>query len=76
MIIIISFILCFNVQKQFQSNESTNGNFKRLKQKGNQNGSNGDETYSTYDQIPKELLRDLTRSANFHHLKEESKRQK
>ena len=72
----ISFILYFNVQKRFQSNESTNGNFKRLKQKGNQNESNGDETYSTYDQIPKELLRDLTRSANFHHLKEESKRQK
>ena len=47
--------------------------------KGHENSYNGDslnENYSAYEQIPKELLRDLKRSANFRHLNEESKRQR
>ena len=63
----------------FQNEENPDGKSNRFVHKGNENSSNGEslnEHYSAYEQIPKELLRDLTRSSNFRHLNEESKRQR
>ena len=58
-----------------QRHEGSNGKFKRLSSAGNsrQSTSDGyDGGYNAYEQIPKELLRDLKRSGNFQQLNDDS----
>ena len=74
----IFLIISIHFSCYLQNHNGINGKFKRRSNIGNGGATaseNHDKNYNPYEQIPKELLRDLKRSNNFEQLNDDSKKQ-